>query len=105
MQILFKNNLFYSFKKDKYLMDHKQLIHTDEKRFGCEICEKRFRSKRGLLEHMQVHTDDRSFPCTFCDKRFKRKNDLKVKNFFRHFGILFHETTIIFIYSKKKLTD
>jgi len=52
-------------------------LHTDEKPYGCTICDKRFRDSSGLRFHEKVHSDDRAFQCEQCIKSFVRLNEYK----------------------------
>jgi len=52
-------------------------LHTDEKPFGCSICEKTFRDASSLKFHEKVHSDDRAFQCEQCSKSFVRLNEYK----------------------------
>lgn len=43
-------------------------MHDEERRFGCDLCSKRFRQKTSLLMHLKVHKDARDYICTSCGK-------------------------------------
>ena len=64
------------FKLMKSLNLHKKR-HSLVKSFGCDKCDKRFIFKRDLFIHKDVH-NNRPFVCpqSYCDKAFKRKGDL-----------------------------
>merc|ERR1712173_159334 len=48
-----------------------------ERKHGCQICAKRFRTKWHLTEHMIVHTGIYPFQCECCKKGFKRRKALE----------------------------
>ena len=45
-------------------------IHTNEKPFECDVCEKRFRESGNLKVHMRIHTNEKPYECDVCDKSF-----------------------------------
>jgi hypothetical protein len=53
------------------------IIHTDQKPFTCEICNKSFRFKSNLFEHRSVHANFTPHSCPFCGKTCRLKGNLK----------------------------
>ncbi|KFM80773.1 Zinc finger protein 41, partial [Stegodyphus mimosarum] len=67
----------YSTKCKANLKRHSEL-HTDKRRFICEICGSSFRALATLKEHhVYVHSENRSFVCSICNKAFKSKSSLQ----------------------------
>lgn len=48
-----------------------------EKKFSCDICERKFSRKHNLKSHAMIHTDKKPFQCTKCDASFRRFHDLR----------------------------
>lgn len=52
------------------LKNHVRVHHSDLKPFKCDVCEKLFKLKTTLVNHMAQHTGVRRFSCQFCSKTF-----------------------------------
>ena len=47
-------------------------IHTNEKPYECDVCEKRFRQSEYLKSHMRIHTNEKPYECHVCEKRYRQ---------------------------------
>ena len=67
------------FKEKGKLKLHFQQVHTDERPFRCSIegCNASFIVKIKLKYHNRVHTGERPYQCESCEKSFKRGEHLK----------------------------
>ncbi|CAH0746873.1 unnamed protein product [Bemisia tabaci] len=60
------------------LLKNHERLHTGQRPFKCDSCEKSFRSRKSLRQHKLKHSNLRNYECNFCTKRFKTKGTLKV---------------------------
>nr|CAH7724011.1 unnamed protein product [Callosobruchus chinensis] len=60
------------------LLTHINFVHKGKVgSYVCQICQKRWRKKSDLRDHLRKHTGERPFACDVCFKSFKSKNNLK----------------------------
>lgn len=63
------------YKRKCSLDEHLLSIHTGERPYKCEKCEKDFTSKRFLAYHMQSH-DETRYKCVVCGASYARRDGL-----------------------------
>ena len=76
------------------MLTHHKLTHSSVKSFGCDKCDKRFKTNLVLNNHkMFVHSDYRRFVCpqSDCNQRFKQQSALDVHEMRFHSGIKPHK--------------
>ncbi|XP_050437823.1 zinc finger protein 600-like [Adelges cooleyi] len=69
-----------SFKTKRRIKNHilrHWRIHTDEKAFKCNVCERKFSQQSSLKTHERTHTRETLFRCDVCEKKFSQKSNLK----------------------------
>lgn len=64
-----------SFKRREHLFQHIKL-HTGFRPYTCENCSKSFMRKEHLLRHMTSHSGQKNFQCPVCEKSFSRNDNL-----------------------------
>ncbi|RXG62243.1 Zinc finger protein Xfin [Armadillidium vulgare] len=55
---------------------HIMCKHSNEKRFQCTFCQKKFSIKPHLVVHMRIHTGEKPYKCSVCFKTFCQKSAL-----------------------------
>ena len=71
-----------TFAVDSYLRSHMR-SHSGEKRYQCEVCDKKYVSHNQFQFHKKTHLYKkgeipRDFKCDICEKTFARKGCLQV---------------------------
>ena len=66
-----------SFRRKYDCSSHMERVHIKTKRYEhkCNFCDAVFAFPSDLKRHEMVHTDERPFKCDFCEKSFRRKNE------------------------------
>eukprot|EP00090_Calanus_glacialis_P019288 TRINITY_DN29662_c0_g1_i1.p1 TRINITY_DN29662_c0_g1~~TRINITY_DN29662_c0_g1_i1.p1 ORF type:complete len:426 (-),score=74.42 TRINITY_DN29662_c0_g1_i1:914-2155(-) len=67
-----------AFRQLSTLTQHKASKHSNSKPYVCEICTKSFSRVSILINHKKTHKDNKSFQCEVCEKAFHQKINLKM---------------------------
>merc|ERR1739838_808668 len=65
-----------SYNQKGDLTRHTKSIHSDMSNHPCKTCKKIFLTMGGLKTHMRFHTDVKSYNCALCDKSYRHKGCL-----------------------------
>ncbi|XP_068201384.1 LOW QUALITY PROTEIN: zinc finger protein 160-like [Palaemon carinicauda] len=55
---------------------NESVAFDSNRKYGCDVCGKRFHSKANLLRHETIHSGKKNFPCGVCGKEFSREYNL-----------------------------
>ena len=68
---------------------HMNIFHTEDKkkRFPCSVCGKGFVDKKSFREHYNIHTGERPFKCDLCEKTFASSGNMYQHRKSSHYGI------------------
>ncbi|XP_050530182.1 zinc finger protein 836-like [Daktulosphaira vitifoliae] len=64
------------FAQKSQLDTHIKAVHYNQRPFSCSLCTKSFKTKGSHDAHMIVHTDTRFHQCPYCDKKCRKRYDL-----------------------------
>ena len=78
-----KREIFKRFSQKSRLNSH-FLVHTKEKLFICEVCNKTFSQKSDVNMRIQIHTKEKTFSHEAYNKRFSQKSHLSKKDMSSH---------------------
>jgi KRAB domain-containing zinc finger protein len=58
---------------------HKRMVHGGEavRKHECPYCKKRFKLKGEMNIHIRIHTGEKPFKCQLCDRSYVQKHCLK----------------------------
>jgi len=67
-----------TFTNVQNLKKHVKVVHEGLKslNFTCEVCHKGFSNSWAVKEHMTMHTGEKPYKCEDCDKRFTQRSSL-----------------------------
>jgi len=52
-------------------------VHTEDKPFKCQTCDKAFSNADALKKHMRVHMGQKPYKCHMCDRAFSESRATK----------------------------
>lgn len=64
------------FAQKSQLDVHINAVHYNQRPYVCVLCKKSFKTKGSHDAHMIVHTDTRNYACPYCDKKCRKRYDL-----------------------------
>ena len=54
------------------------VVHTGERLYKCELCDKVYTNSPNLSRHRRVHTGEMPYCCRLCDVRYRDMSSLKL---------------------------
>ena len=63
------------FERQSHLLKHRNLVHSTNPKFDCDVCGRRCSSLANKEDHMLIHSEG-TFACEICGKVLKRKKNL-----------------------------
>ncbi|XP_044731675.1 zinc finger protein OZF-like [Chrysoperla carnea] len=67
-----------TYRRQDNLRDHISHVHLNERKFQCTFCSQAFFDKKTLLNHVRRHTGEKPHKCGVCGKAFIQKAALRV---------------------------
>uniref|UniRef100_A0A1B0DQA8 C2H2-type domain-containing protein n=2 Tax=Phlebotomus papatasi TaxID=29031 RepID=A0A1B0DQA8_PHLPP len=65
-------------------LKHKYYVPDESYRYSCPHCYKGFNAKSNYLNHLTVHSNERPFGCDFCEAKFKTKQHMNRHKIMKH---------------------
>lgn len=65
------------FPRRPYMVEHVKFHHTNDMKFACCYCGKRFLNRGRLNIHISIHTGNKKFVCIICAAKFPTRSQLK----------------------------
>ena len=56
---------------------HVTTVHSDKRNYHCSYCDKKFKTKGHLDQHVYTHTGTKAYKCEICERSFYVKHKLK----------------------------
>lgn len=66
-----------SYPHERAVRVHKRIVHTEVRKYCCDVCGIGFKTSQTLKHHKVVHTGERAFSCEECGRSFGQKTALK----------------------------
>lgn len=61
----------------------------------CTLCDKKLQSRTSYRNHMKRHTEEKKFTCTFCEKKFFTRYHLKLHQSKIHKNLITEDENVV----------
>lgn len=65
-----------TFRSKRGKIGHMEKSHVSNGKYTCPTCQRNFGTKQTLNNHLSTHSDEKRFKCEHCGKKYKRKNEV-----------------------------
>lgn len=73
-----------AFVENCELLKHTRGTHTNERNFECKICQKTFKTHHSRRNHEVRNHEEKKYKCEMCDRSFSDSSDFSKHNSYYH---------------------
>ena len=85
-----------SFQTESTLVSHVRTSHGKSAPYICEVCGLSFNAAQQLRRHITLHTGEKKYECNYCEKTFRRSERCKIHERTQHQRLTCDKCDLIF---------